>query len=76
MILDKIRSFEFDKNRNKIFGIKSAIVWGHSNETNGMFPLLYISKPRNISQEDFELLIDNIQISLTKPVTNDKTQPK
>lgn len=27
-IFEKIKSFEFDKNRNNIFGIKSGIVWG------------------------------------------------
>jgi hypothetical protein len=63
-ILESIKSFEFDKNRKKIFGIKSGIVWGHSNSTNGMFPMLYISKPRTISQEDFELLLDKIEISI------------
>lgn len=68
-ILDGIRSFEYDKNRKGIFGIKSGIVWGHSNKTNGGFPMLYISKPKNVSQEDFELLLDNIHISLTKPET-------
>jgi len=48
-ILDTIRSFEFDKNRKRIFGIKSAIIWGHSNTINASSPLLYISKPKSIS---------------------------
>jgi hypothetical protein len=65
-ILEKIRSFEFDKNRTRIFGIKSAIVWGHSKDTNGSFPMLYISKPKNISQEDFEILLDKIDIEIRK----------
>jgi len=63
-ILKKIHSFEYDKNRNKIFGIKSAIIWGHSKETNAIFPILYISKPKNISQSDFELLLDKIDITI------------
>lgn len=63
-ILDGIRSFEFDKNRKAIFGIKSGIIWGHSNKTNGSFPILYISKPKGISQEDFELLLDKLDISI------------
>ena len=63
-ILDGIRSFEFDRNRKGIFGIKSGIVWGHSNKTNGSFPMLYISKPRNVSQEDFELLLEKLDISI------------
>ena len=65
-ILDKIRSFEFDRNRTKIFGIKSAIVWAHSKEKSFMFPLLYISKPKNISQEDYEAVLDKLQISILR----------
>lgn len=65
-ILDSIKSFEFDKNKNKVFGIKSGIVWGHSKNSNSSFPLLYISKPKSISQEDFELLLDKISISISR----------
>lgn len=65
-ILDKIRSFEFDKNRTKIFGIKSGIVWGHSKDTNGIFPLLYISKPKSISEKEFEEILNSIEINLIK----------
>ena len=61
-ILDQIKSFEYDKNRKGLFGIKSAIIWGYSNRTNGIFPMLYISKPKHISQEDYELLLDNLEI--------------
>jgi len=66
-ILDQIKSFEYDKNRNSVFGIKSAIIWGHSNRVNGIFPMLYISKPKHISQEDYELLLDNLEIGITCP---------
>lgn len=63
-ILEGIRSFEYDKNRNKMFGIKSAIIWGHSKDSNSSFPMLYISKPKGVSQEDFELLLDKLDISI------------
>ena len=66
-ILDQIKSFEYDKNRNSVFRIKSGIVWGHSNRTNGIFPMLYISKPKHISQEDYVLLLDNLEIAITRP---------
>ena len=65
-IFDSIRSIEFDKNRNKLLGIKSGILWAHSKNTNGMFPLLYISKPKHITQEDFELLLDKLIINIKK----------
>lgn len=61
-IFDRIRSVEFDRNKNKVFGIKSAIVWGHSKDTNGSFPLLYISKPKHISEEEYKELIEAISI--------------
>jgi len=65
-ILDKIKSFEYDKNRDAKFGIKSAIIWGNSNQTNGIFPMLYISKPKGISQTDFELLLEKLEITILK----------
>jgi len=65
-ILESIKSFSYDKNRSAMFGIKSAIVWGNSNETNGIFPMLYISKPKHISQSDYELLLNKLDISIRK----------
>jgi hypothetical protein len=61
-IFDKIKSFEFDKNEQRIFGIKSGIIWGHSKRNNSIFPMLYISKPKNVSENDFKLLLDSIDI--------------
>lgn len=66
-ILNKLRAIEFDRNKNKVFGIKSGILWGYSNETNSSFPLLYISKPKHISEEDFEILLNNLEIKINKP---------
>ena len=65
-IFDKIRAFEYDENRTKIFRIKSGIVWGYSKDTNGCFPMLYITKPKNISQEDFELLLSKLDINFDR----------
>lgn len=62
-IFDEIKSVEFDRNRNKIFGIKSGIVWGHSKNSNSIFPLLYISKPKHITEEQFNELLDSIDIN-------------
>lgn len=65
-ITDNIKSIEYDRNRRHIFGIKSAILWGFSKHSNSCFPLLYISKPRSISQEDFDYLLDHLEIKLHK----------
>ena len=63
-IFDRLKSFEFDKNRKHIFGIKSGIVWG--NGEKGTSPILYISKPKHVSQEDFEELVNSIDIQFIK----------
>ena len=65
-ILDTVKSIEFDTNKKHIFGIKSGILWGHSNKSNSISPLLYISKPKSVSQEDFEYMLDCLCISMFK----------
>lgn len=65
-MLNKIRSFELDKNKNKVFGIKSAIIWGHNKDSNGCFPMLYLTKPKHVSQEDYNELLNKIDISIRK----------
>ena len=69
MIFDDIKSFEIDRNQDKKFGIKSGIVWGHSADNNGIFPIMYLSKPKGISQEDFDLLLAQININFRIPKT-------
>jgi hypothetical protein len=64
-ILSKLRSIEFDRNRNGIFGIKSAIIWGHHKDTNSSSALLYLTKPKHISNEDYNEMINSINISFT-----------
>ena len=64
-VLNEIRAIEYDRNRTKLFGIKSGIVWGHRKE-GGSFPLLYISKPKHVSQEDFEEILNKLDISIRK----------
>lgn len=62
--LSEIKSIEFDKNRNHIFGIKSGILWAHSKDNSGCSPLLYISKPKHISQEFYEFLLERLEINI------------
>jgi len=73
-IIKNLRSIEFDKNRRKIFGIKSGIVWGYSKNTNSSSPLLYISKPKHISQEDFEFMLERLEVGLNYEPTNNETE--
>ena len=63
-ILNKIKSYEFDKNTHKILGIKSPIVWGHLD--GGAIPIFYIRKPKSMSQKDFEEIIEHLDITIKK----------
>ena len=58
-IISKISSFEFDKTFKFR---KSAIIWGH--EPGVMYPILYLSKPKHISQEDFEEILNKLEINI------------
>ena len=61
-IFKTIRAIELDTNKKRNFGLKSAVLWGHSNNSNSCAPLLYISKPKHISQEDFDYMVSKIDI--------------
>lgn len=63
MIFDKIKSFSYSPNKDKQFGIKSGIVFANSKTGNYSYPLLYISKPKCISEEDYQWLLDHIDIN-------------
>lgn len=63
-ILNDLKSIELDKNKRKVFGIKSGILWGHSNKTNGSYPLFYILKPKHMTQEDFDIILDHLEVKL------------
>lgn len=62
MILDDIKAFEFDKNKDHKYGLKSAIIWGYAKSVNSCSPLLYISKPKALTEEEFNDLLDRLNI--------------
>ena len=41
---------------------KSVVVWGHEQAT--AYPIMYIRKPKWMSQESFDNMIDKVRISL------------
>ena len=65
-IFDELKAFSFDKNEQKQFGIKSAIVWGHAKDINEIYPILYISKPKHISEEHYRELVDALKIEFVE----------
>lgn len=58
----KIKGVELDKNKNKIFRIKSAILWGHS-DNNTSYPIAYLKKPKYMTDEQFEHILDKLKIT-------------
>mgnify|MGYP000064607369 CR=1 FL=1 len=65
IILKNIKNFIFDKNKNNILGIKSAIVFGNL-KNNTLIPVLYIRKSKYISEEDYKILLNKITIIIEK----------
>jgi len=66
MIFDDIKSFSVSLPANNAFNIKSGIVWGHSNKTNGVYPIIYLTRPKGIPKEDFAMLMESIKIEFIK----------
>ena len=63
-LLSRLKSISCDKNKSGFAGIKSAIIWG--NTERGTYPLLYIKKPKHLSQEDFDEILSNLEVTLYK----------
>lgn len=61
-IFDGLKYIEFDSNRNKQYGIKSAIVWGNYGQS--IKPLVYVSKPRFMTEHDFERLLKRMDVNI------------
>lgn len=59
----KILKVELDKNKNKIFGIRSAILWGFIKD-NVSCPIIYLRKPKYMSDEEFESVLDMLEIKI------------
>lgn len=65
----EIIKIELDKNKNRIFGIKSAILWGYKN-SNTSYPLIYLRKPKYMSEEEFNDILDRLEITLKPKLSN------
>jgi len=64
-ILHEIESFGID--RQNIWG-KSATIYANSAKSNSSYPLLYLRKPKGITDEQYQDLLDAIEIKfIIKP---------
>jgi hypothetical protein len=62
-MIEELKSFSVTREVGK-FGRKSGIVWG--NKGNSESPIMYLSKPKWVSDEDFAELLNCIQIKFIK----------
>lgn len=62
MNIKRIKYLSLDPNKSKVYGIKSAIIWGC--EERQSYPVAYIKKPKHIKQEEFEYILSKIDITL------------
>ena len=58
------QKFSFSKHGEKSLGIKSPILWGI--EGGKMYPLVYFHKPKHVSQEEFNQIIERMSLYLSK----------
>lgn len=59
MITD-FEEFTLDAKDIHQLGYKCAVVWGHKKAS--MIPVMYIRKPKHISQEEFDNMMKHIEI--------------
>ena len=52
-----MKKYEFDTSRQLR---KSIIIWEHNGEE--FTPIMYLTKPKFVKQEDFDKLVDRMQI--------------
>ena len=65
-IIEKIDSISIYKGKDYIFNRHSdrISIWG--NKKSETFPLVYITKPKSVSLEDWNIIKSKLQITLLK----------
>lgn len=54
-------SFEVDRTKSVL---KSVVVWGHKGSV--ISPLFYIQKPKHLTEEEFNYIMDKVEINIVK----------
>lgn len=60
MNIKRIKYLSLDQNKSKVYGIKSPIIWACENRQS--YPIAYLKKPKHLSQEEFEDILNRIEI--------------
>jgi hypothetical protein len=67
--MDTLKSFFFEKTINKLARRKSLIVWENFIDRNNQSyetPICYLKKPKWMEKRDWDLLIENMNITINK----------
>lgn len=57
-------NYEFDSNKEHIFGIKSEIIWEtHNSRSRAM---VYLRKPKNVTEEEYRDFLRSVTITIPK----------
>ena len=63
MKMKEIESVSFSRN-GFLPHVKSPIIWGHIGSLS--FPLCYLTKPKSMTQEEFDEFLDNFTFKITQ----------
>ena len=68
-IFDKLSSFFIERNlktARKTFRRKSGIIFAMREGTGTFYPIMYLSKPKGVTEEEFQELLNHIDIQFIK----------
>ncbi len=51
------------EQNKKLFRTSNGILWADQNGRNQYYPILYLKKPKYLSEEEFQKLLDKLEIT-------------
>jgi hypothetical protein len=61
LVLDK--SKELREHNKKIFRTSNGVLWADQIGDPRYYPILYLKKPKHLSEEEFQKLLDKLEIT-------------
>ena len=69
-IFEKYKGFEITWDTS-VFRVKNPVIFGYRQDVNAINPIMYLTKPKHISKEEFKLFLEQMTIYVSK-YTEDK----
>ncbi len=51
------------EQNKKLFRTSNGILWADQNGDHAYYPILYLKKPKHLSDEEFQKLLDKLEIT-------------